>query len=272
MGDWLGMDHANGLNEAIENFPDTALLGASVATSNEQQLRQEDLFFQLTGGLRGHIARDYFRENNFGMGISHKFEAASGSFFDQIIGSVEVKYVPDRVYTPVDLSPERAEFLEEDEIEAALVFTNFYRVSEKLPSTFLVLQYLYRSDSDLFGRHLSGYGGAQDRFPGNTNFADDIIDENDPGATNVGRSNYQAIAFAFQQPFTNRVFVADFAALYDIEAGLLLQPSLTWKPNREIRVQGFYNFVDTVYGQRNNNALDTATFADEFTLRLTYQF
>ena len=42
------LDHANGLNEVIENFPDTALLGASVASSNEQQLRQEDLFFQLT--------------------------------------------------------------------------------------------------------------------------------------------------------------------------------------------------------------------------------
>ena len=173
------------------------------ATSNSYVRKTCSFNLQLTGGLRGHIARDYFRENNFGFGISHKFEAAGGSFFDQIIGSVEVKYVPDRVFTPIDLAPERDEFIEEDEVEAAVVFTNFYRVSEKLPSAFLVLQYLYRSESDLFGRHLSGYGGAQDRFPGNTNFADDIINENDPGATNIGRSNYQAVAFA--EPVNNSV-------------------------------------------------------------------
>ena len=265
------LDHFNGLNELIENFPAAQGLFAARAESNRAQLRQEDLFFQLTGGLRGHVARDYFRENNFGFGATHRFSASPGSIFDQLIGSIEFKYVPDRVYTPVDLSPERDEFIQEDEIEAALVFTKFQRFTRGFPATFLVLQYLYRSESDLFGRHLSGYGGARNKFSGNTNFPDDIGME-DPDATGVGRDNYQALAFAFQQPFPSRIFVADFAMLYDIEGGLLLQPSLTWKPNGEFKVQAFYNFIDTVHGEPNNNAIDTATFADELTLRLSYQF
>lgn len=265
------LDHFNGLNELIENFPAGQALGAQVASSNEQQMRQEDIFIQLTDGLRGHVARDYFRENNFGFGVTRNFRGEPGSLIDQLIGSFEFKYTPDRVFTPIDLSPERGEFIEEDEIEAALVFTKFQRISRSFPATFLVLQYLFRSESDLFGRHLSGYGGKEGKFPGQTNFDDDI-GSSDPDAVNDAPSNYHAIAFAFQQPFPNRIFVADFATLFDAQGGLLVQPSLTWKPNRELKVQGFYNFIDTIYGNPNNNALETASFADEFTLRVTYQF
>jgi hypothetical protein len=175
------------------------------------------------------------------------------------------------VFTPIDLSPERNEFIVEDEIEAALVFTKFQRFSRSFPATFLVLQYLFRSESDLFGRHLSGYGGAEGGFPGATNFDDDI-GRDDPGAQNDDPSNFHAVAFAFQQPFPNRIFVADFATLFDAQGGLLVQPSLTWKPSGDLKVQGFYNFIDTIYGNPNSNAVQTASFADEFTLRLTYQF
>eukprot|EP00456_Euglypha_rotunda_P038777 TRINITY_DN2981_c0_g1_i12.p2 TRINITY_DN2981_c0_g1~~TRINITY_DN2981_c0_g1_i12.p2 ORF type:complete len:201 (-),score=70.15 TRINITY_DN2981_c0_g1_i12:11-613(-) len=64
-----------GLNASIEEFPMTALLLAQPVGSDEAAMRELDLFFQLSGGLRGHIAREYKRENNFGFGTSYVIEA-----------------------------------------------------------------------------------------------------------------------------------------------------------------------------------------------------
>lgn len=265
------LDHFNGLNELIQNYPQAQLLGAMRALSNNEQLRQEDLFLQLTDGLRGHVARDYFRENNFGFGVTHNFTSTPGSFLDQLIVSIEAKYTPNRVFTPIDLSPQRKEFIESSETEVAVVFNKYQRFTSAFPSTFMILQYLYRSDSDIFGRNLKGYGGGTNRFPCTPLFPDDI-GCSDPLAGHEPPSSFNAIAFAFQQPFPNRIFTVDFATLLDVQGGLLVQPSITWKPNRAFKLQGFVNYIETIYGHDNNNALDTVDFADELTIRATYQF
>ncbi|MDN5940059.1 MAG: hypothetical protein L0H83_15550, partial [Salinisphaera sp.] len=65
------LDHFRGVNAAADPnvFVGAAALGAVQVGSAFAQKRQEDLFHQLSGGLRGHITRDYFRENNYGIGV-----------------------------------------------------------------------------------------------------------------------------------------------------------------------------------------------------------
>src|SRR3546814_14753189 len=70
------------------------------------------------------------------------------------------------------------------------------RFSHTFPATYFVLQYMYRNVDDLFGRHLSGYGGTETKMPDGVNGA-----------------NY--VVFALQQPFPNDVYRIGFATLYD---------------------------------------------------------
>ncbi|MES1945539.1 hypothetical protein PC39_15529 [Salinisphaera sp. PC39] len=254
------LNHFTGLNTAIREFPGAQDATAREASTPAEQEAQEDLFLQLSGGLRGHIKREYARENNFGLGMSYRIEGPSDSIlFDQINASLEAKFTPDRKFTPTDLNPYRDNVIEEDEYEIGLVFQKFVRYSRTFPAAFAVLQYLHRSESDIFNRHLSGYGGDPN--------ADDPEDRLPDG---ISSANY--VAFAFQQPFPNRIWRIDFAALYDVQGGLLVQPALRWKPNSEWTFQVFANMIGTVHGSKYDNTLSTVDFADEITTRVEYQF
>ena len=138
---------------------------------------------------------------------------------------------------------------------AALVLEKYQRFSSSLPATYLVGQFLYRSQSDLFGRYLGGYGGSQT--------------EEAPGKT----GGYKAMAIAIQQPFPNLIWRADLAVLYDTGGGILVQPALRWKPNGTYTVEAFYNYVNgKLNGNPTDNALSTANYVKEFTLRVGAQF
>ncbi|MGH8445416.1 MAG: DUF1302 family protein, partial [Solimonas sp.] len=120
---------------------------------------------------------------------------------------------------------------------------------------YMVLQYMHRTKDDLFGRSLKGYGG-------NVNEAADGIS---------GGANY--VVFALQQPFPQDIYRVSLATLYDPRGGILVQPGIKWKPRGSITVDAFYSYINGhLGGNPNNNALSTADFADEFTLRLAYQF
>ncbi|MGV2482429.1 UNVERIFIED_CONTAM: hypothetical protein IGO34_37170, partial [Salmonella enterica subsp. enterica serovar Weltevreden] len=76
------------------------LLASEVSTVEEAK-RELDLFFALAGGkllnpldilnpdaqggggFRGHIQRDYYREDVYGLGASYVLEAEPGSILDQ---------------------------------------------------------------------------------------------------------------------------------------------------------------------------------------------
>lgn len=250
------LDAIDGLNASITEFqPATGTLGAA-PVSNEAEARVLlDTFFQASGGLRGHIAREYHRENVFGAGISHIFSGAPGSLMDQLIANIEVQYAEDRTFTNVSLS---RDYIVDDEWTASLVLEKYHKFSYTFPATYFVLQGMHKSESDIFGRHLSGMGGTRDEA---------AQDTRTPGSANY-------LALAIQQPFPNLVWRLDFAALYDIEGGLLLQPAARWKPGGPWAVDIFYNLVDGKLGDsnRNYNALSTAGYADELTTRITYQF
>ena len=252
---YAGMARLNGLdglNAAVRDFPAAAALGAAQVPSYALARQELDTFFQASGsGLRGHIAREYRAETDLGGGASYVISAAPGSLLDQLIINVEALYVPDRTFTDPSLG---AGFLRKHEWTTALVMEKYQRFSASLPATYMVFQWLHKTESDLFGRYLGGMGG-------------------DVGKPAPGYGGgYNALAFALQQPFPNLIWRADFAALYDPKGGLLLQPAVRWKPNGSFAVEGFYNYINGHLGTPTNNALSTFDYASEVTLRIEYQF
>ena len=72
------LDGVNGLNASIAEFPAAQALGAVLAPDYTFAAQELDLFFRLSGGLRGHIAREYHRESLFGVGFGYVFNGAPG--------------------------------------------------------------------------------------------------------------------------------------------------------------------------------------------------
>src|SRR4030081_280462 len=114
------------LNSSISQFPAAQALGAAVISGSPQSqaaynaaAQELNLFFQLSGsGLRGHLAREYFQENEFGLGTRYVTTGSPGSVLDQLIINVEGSYVPDRTFTNPSLS---SNYIHKPEVSTALV-------------------------------------------------------------------------------------------------------------------------------------------------------
>ncbi|MCX7062965.1 MAG: DUF1302 family protein [Nevskia sp.] len=248
------LNGVTGLNAAINEFqPSTGQLLASPVDNYADAARQLDTFFIAGGdGLRGHIAREYFREYNIGGGVSYVVEGEPGSLLDQLIINLESTYTPDRRFTNPSLS---RDYIKTGNLVSALVMEKYQRFSNSIPATYMVFQYMHRTKDDIFGRSLQGYGGSTDAVA--------------TGAS--GGSDY--VVFAMQQPFPQAIWRIDFAGLYDVNGGLLLQPGIRWKPTGNVTADINYTYINgKVHGNPNNNALSTIGFADEITFRVGYQF
>ena len=246
------LDGIEGLNTLIREFPESQTLLAEEVDSMEEARRELDFFFQASGsGFRGHIAREYIREDIFGTGFSYVFQGEPGSWTDQLILNFEVTYTPDRHFTNTNLS---RNYIVEDEYISALVLEKYQRFSRSFPATYFVFQWMHRTESDLFGRHLSGMGG-------------DI--NNTPEGVDGG---WDGLVLALQQPFPGLVWRADFAMLYDTRGGLLMQPALKWKPSGNWNIEMFYTYMDGSLGDPNENIIETIEWAEEFGLRVAYQY
>jgi len=240
-----------GLNASIDEFPAAGMLGAAAVPTKELAAAELDLFFQLSGGLRGHLAREYKRETNIGAGVGYVFSAAPGSLLDQLIVNLEATFTPDRNFTNVTLS---RNYIEEDEWIAALVMEKYQRFSQSFPATYLVFQYMYRSESDLFGRHLSGMGGNRDKVA--------------PGV-----DGWNGVVFAMQQPSPTLTWRFDGAMLLDTRGGILVQPAIRYQPSTTWSIEAFYNFINgNLYGDDNENIMQTLEYADEIGIRAGFQF
>jgi hypothetical protein len=261
---YAGAARLNGvtaLNSSISQFPAVQALGATVipgdpksAAAYKGAAEELNLFFQLSGsGLRGHLAREYFQENDFGLGASYVTTGNPGSFLDQLIINFEASYVPDRTFTNPSLS---SDYIHKSEVSTALVMEKYQRFSSSFPATYLVFQWMHKTQSDLFGRYLGGMGGTEAN-----------------AATGYG-GGWNALAFAFQQPFPGLVWRFDFATLYDTHGGILVQPAVRWKPSGGITVETFYNYLNShlSHSNSNNNIIGTLDFASEVGVRLAYQF
>jgi hypothetical protein len=182
------------------------------------------------------------------------FFSEPDSFLDQLIVRFEATYTPNKTFT--DPSLLGADYLVEDEYITSFVMEKYHRFSMDFPATYMVFQWLHKSESDLFGRHLDGYG---------------MTTTEDPGFTQPkGRSGYDAISFALQQPSPSLLWRADLAILWDLEGGYLVQPGLRYKPSKSVSAELFANFVGG--GNDNMDAMSSFDFVEEVAFRLTYQF
>jgi hypothetical protein len=250
------LDGIAGLNAAIAEFPGAQALGAYLVDTEAAAAEELDLFFASSGGLRGHLARDYHRETVFGAGFGYTFNGEPGSFLDQLIANVEIQYAEDRTFTNPSLSRDH---IVEDEWIASLVLEKYHRFSREFPATYFVFQWMHRTESDIFGRHLSGMGGTET-----------VAAQN---ARTPSSANY--VAVAVQQPSPSLEWRFDFSMLYDMEGAMLLQPAVRWRPGGAWGVEAFFNhIIEDGFTSRteNYNALSTAGWADEFTLRVSYSF
>ena len=149
------LNGVDGLNASINEFqPATGNVYASPVTNVADATAELNTFFLAAGGsLRGHIAREYFVENNFGLGASYVTEGEPGSIFDQLIINLETTYTPNRVFTNPSLS---RDYLRENNLVSALVLEKYHRFTQAFPATYFVMQYMHRTKDDIFGRSLKG--------------------------------------------------------------------------------------------------------------------
>lgn len=244
------LDGIEGINRAVQGFPDLLDVYATEVDSYDEAFNLLNTFFHASGGLRGFIERDYHRESVFGLGAVYITEAEN-EWLNQIIFNLEAQYTPDRVFTEKGLG---VNFLEKDEYILSLVIEKWTRWSEWFPAAYLVAQYQHRSESDLVGRHLSGYGATPTGGP-----------------DGIPNSNY--VVLAALQPWPERKYILEFATLIDTRGGILIQPLVQWNVGSGIIAEFYYNYIQGhAWGKPTDNFLDTADWADEFAMRVKYQF
>jgi hypothetical protein len=203
------------------------------------------------GDLRGIIDRRYYREDIIGFGTNYMFFSEPDTLMDQLIVRFEATYTPNKLFTDPALAQS---YVEADEWVTSLVFEKYQRFTNNFPATYMVLQWMHKSESDLFGRYLGGYLGTTQEAPG----------WKGPN----GRNGFDAISFALQQPSPTLVWRTDFAVLWNAEGGYLVQPGVRWKPSEAWSAELFANYV--AGGGDNEN--DTFDYTNEVAFRLTYQF
>jgi hypothetical protein len=139
----------------------------------------------------------------------------------------------------------------------------------------MVFQYLWQKNSSLEGLLLDGYGSKGYSNQG-IKLTSNVPTSNDPNqrfhpGIDAG-ANY--VVLAALQPTPAYIFEYSVAALIDVQGGVLVQPAVQWKPQGNITVNLFYNYINASVwgGNANKSFLSFIDFADEVTLRLGYQF
>ena len=65
------------------------------------------------------------------------------------------------------------------------------------------------------------------------------------GGVPTGDDQFNAVAFAVQQPFPNLIWRADLSMLYDLEGGILVQPGVRWRPRDDFQLDLYANVIDS---------------------------
>ena len=268
---YAGRSRLNGANlqQMLDDFPVAQALtdgvlealglppGTPVNNFQVSSLVLDAFFSEAAGGLgnlRGYIDRRYKREEIYGAGMNYMFFGEPDSLIDQLILRIEGTYTPDKYFTDPALAQS---YKKTDEWVTSVVLEKYQRFSDSFPATYMVLQWLHKSESDLFGRYLGGYGGQ-------------TLHQDPNWMGPKGRDGFDAISFAFQQPSPTLAWRTDFAVLWDPKGGYLIQPGVRWKPTEAWSAELFANFIG---GKSDNrNTLTTFDYANELAFRVTYQF
>ena len=266
------LDALEGLGRVIDEFPAaTTILARPIGNNPVAAYNELNAFFIASEGLHGHVERSYFREDVFGLGGGFVTEGEPGSLLDQIIVNVEATYTPDRKNTAVDL---RQRYDERDEVQAGLVMEKYHRFSTALPATYMVFQYLWQKEQSLEGLLLDGYGSENYSPNGRYKLTKGVPTNDDPKITPGVNGGAHYVVLAALLPGPQYIFEYSVAALIDVQGGMLVQPGVQWKPRGNITINAFYNYLDSdVWGNNPNKSfVSFIDFADEFCLRLGYQF
>jgi len=239
-----------------------------------------DGFFNGFAFPRGYITRHFYRETVTGLSANYIIDATPGTWLDQLIIRGEVSVTPNKKFTPLDLRD--GNWIEETDVNSALVLEKYHNVVPGLPATYLVAQWMHRTQSDLFGRHLSGNDNRIDDallcFPTATEVSQQVTGRDATGARakGCGRAKGQDgadyLAFAFQQPFPNLIWRTDFAMLIDLDGSVLLQPGVKYRPSSKWQLDLYANVLQDFTPKQNNDVIETLDFADEIFARVTYYF
>lgn len=249
------LDGVDALNHLLTDLNSCGnSLGASPVPDGDfdAAYAEVDTFMIAAGeSLRGHVAREYFQENVFGLGFSY-VTSSSIDFLDQIIFNLEASYTPNRVFTDVGLS---TSFDKRDDFVISLSADKWHRFTPSFPGMLLIAQAMYRPTSDLVGRLLDGYGGTPTSLP-------------------KGVDGVTYLVFGGQQPFPNRIWEAEFATLIDTRGGGFVQLGMRWNPGGGWHVEGYWNGTSgTLWGDNpNKNLIGTVDFIDELVLRIGKEF
>ncbi len=239
-----------------------------------------DGFFNGFAFPRGYITRQFMRETITGASGNYIIESTPGSWLDQLIVRGELTVTPNKKFTALDLR--QGAYIEATEVSSALILEKYHNVVPGLPATYLVGQWMHKTQSDLFGRHVSGnqdtFKNAAGCLPTATAAGDPVTALNSTGARQKGcgrpegQSGSNYISLAFQQPFPNLIWRADFAMLVDIQGGILLQPGVKYKPSTHWQFDLYANVLTDLTPKQNDDVIETLDYADEVFARVTYYF
>ncbi|MCZ6664367.1 MAG: hypothetical protein O7B81_03585, partial [Gammaproteobacteria bacterium] len=268
------LDPMKALRVVIDEWPadqwaTREIFGFGQELSVVDALRTVEGFHSSFGAFRSWVTRDWKREHVLAIGANYLINADPSSFFDQLLVRGEVSVTPNKKFTDLGLS---FHFIEETEVVSALIFEKYQRWTAAFPSMYMVAQWMHRTSSDLFGRHLSGMESVD--FD---NFIDPVTGDFTAAAfvqgaaAPKGSDNADYVVFAFQQPFPNLVWRFDFAVLIDVEGGYLVQPGFRYRPAANWQWDLYANLIEDG-GDENDDIMETIDFADEIFFRMTYFF
>ena len=250
----LGLDGVEALNELTRNYPTLTSLATFVVGHPPGYTRDEvvdilDTTFVLLGDLEADIVPIYAAENVFGGGFNYIFYSEPDTWLDQLVVRFEASYTPNKKFT----NNVSHNFIESDEWVTGLALEKYQRFSRNFPATFLSFQWMHKSDSDFLGRNLRNLGG----------------DGRNPPTGGEKSGGWDAVAFAFQQPFPDLVWRFDFSVLYDLNGSALIQPAVRYRPSQAWTFEAFATFLSA---KDNASSLAPVEWGDELTLRVGYQF
>lgn len=209
-----------------------------------------DTFFGASGNLRGHISREFPRETVLGFGVNKVFNGEPDSLMDQLIGRFELSYTPNKVFT----NPTLGNYIVKDEVAFAFIAEKYHKFSSSIPATYMVAQWMHKSQSDLFGRYLGGV-------------------DNRPGSVPNGQSGgFNAVALAIQQPSPTLQYRFDFTVLTDLKGGFFVQPGVRWKPTKSFTADLYANILTSAHPGQAKDFADGLQHNNEIFARASWQF
>ena len=266
------LDNQHYLRHVIDDFPAAKYAVRDVFNFGDEQnfadtYRTVEGFRSSFGPFIQWVGREFKRETNILIGGNYVVQSAN-PLLDQLIVRGEVNITPNKRLTN-DLE---FHYTVKTDIVSAMILEKYYRFSDAFPATYMVFQWMHRTETDLFGRDL-----AKNNSPDIGKFIDSKTGNFKPAAFDPqamkpkgsGMADY--VVFAFQQPFPNLIWRLDAAVLIDTAGGYLFQPGVRYRPSAKWQWD-LYATVIASPGAHNDTITETLDFADEMFVRATYFF